>query len=223
MPSKIIIAPSILAADFANLEQETKAVLAAGADVIHFDVMDFHFVPNLSVGPFVCTALRRAGIIAPIEAHLMVDEPEKYIEPFAKAGANILTFHAETAKNPAKLIDAIHRTGMKAGIAFNPETPFALEVELVQKLALILIMSVHPGFAGQKFIPEALEKIKQARACVTKNKTKTFVAVDGGIKLSNIDQVAKAGADFIVLGSGIFEAEDYAERIQALREKLSGC
>ena len=214
-----IIAASILSADFGQLAKETKDVLTAGADYIHFDVMYFHFVPNLSFGPFICKTLRRHQINAPIDVHLMVTNPQVYVEPFAKAGADLLTFHIEVVKNPLGLIKKIQDHGMEAGIAINPETSIDLldKKKWLRELKMVLIMSVHPGFSGQTFIPNVLETIKQTRQLLDEAQSKAYLAVDGGIKLSNIKKIAHAGADFIVLGSGIFGTKDYAKTIASLK------
>ena len=220
--NKPVIAASILAADFGQLTHETKAVLDAGADYIHFDVMDFHFVPNLSFGPFICKALRKHNIKAPIDVHLMVDNPQVYIEPFAQAGADLLTFHAETVKDPTTLIKKIKHHDMDAGLAFNPESSVDIlsNTRLLKQLKMILIMSVHPGFSGQVFILDILDKIKKVRALIDKYQSSAYVAVDGGIKTNNVKKVIQAGADFVVLGSGIFGTKDYAKTISDLRKKL---
>lgn len=214
------ISASILAADFAKLGDEVNAVVAAGAGSIHFDVMDHHYVPNLSFGACVCDSLTKAGIQTFIDAHLMVENPDAYIDAFAKAGAHQMTFHPETTKNIDHTIDAILASGMQAGLAFNPEHRFDVPNELAEKLSLILIMSVHPGFGGQSFMPEVLPKITEAREWVNTYNPTIHVAVDGGIKVDTIGQAAKAGADYFVVGSGLFGAKDYAERIQALRGEL---
>lgn len=217
---KTYLSASILAADFANLKNEIDAVMAAGCDYVHFDVMDNHFVPNLTFGAPICAALRKAEIKAPIDVHLMVTEPEKFIVPFAKAGANILIFHDEVVDNQALMVKKIKAAGMEPGIAFNPSTPVNIEPEIFSDLKLILIMTVNPGFGGQSFMPECLEKIKHARQLIKKNGAKTFLAVDGGIKVDNIKIVKEAGADFFVVGSGLFNAEDYQQRINQLREQI---
>lgn len=218
--SKKIIAASILSADFANLGKDTSDVLKAGANAVHFDVMDHHFVPNLSFGAIPCDALRKFGITAEIDVHLMVDAPENYIEPFAKAGASRLTFHPETVKNPEIILQKIRDAGMEAGLSFNPDKPINISDELLCSLDLILIMSVFPGFGGQSFIKETLEKIKDTRKRLDKHNATTHLAVDGGIKIDNIGDVAHAGANYFVVGSGLFSAENYEERIKELQNAI---
>lgn len=211
------ISASILSADFAHLGDETRAIIAAGADEIHFDVMDHHYVPNLSFGAVVCEALRGDGITAPIDVHLMVTDPVLYIEPFAKAGANRLTFHANAVSDVQKTIDQICAAGMKAGIAFNPDQAVLLSPAVLKQIDLILLMSVFAGFGGQKFIPESLHKIRETRALIESHNPAVLLSVDGGIKIDNINTVVAAGANHIVMGSGLFNAKDYEERIQELR------
>lgn len=217
---KKIISASILSADFARLGEDTSDVLSAGADAVHFDVMDHHFVPNLSFGAIPCRALRDYGITAEIDVHLMVDAPENYIQVFADAGATRLTFHPETVNNPAAVIKAIHEAGMEAGLSFNPDKEVNISDELLKSLDLILMMSVFPGFGGQGFIKETLEKIQQLRQRLDQLNANTILAVDGGIKTENIGDVSKAGANYFVVGSGLFSAENYADRIKALRENV---
>ena len=217
MSQKIIFAASILSADFANLGQEARSILDAGADVIHFDVMDHHFVPNLTFGAHVCSALRNDGITAEIDVHLMVTDPEKYIEPFAKAGANRLTFHPIAVKDPITLCKKINNAGMQAGLAYNPDQAIHISKELFSKINLILIMSVFAGFGGQKFMPESIEKIHATKKLIEKHNPIVMLGVDGGINLNNIAQVTNAGANFIVMGTALFEAENYIERIKQLR------
>lgn len=220
MSQKVIFAASILSADFANLGKESQAILAAGANVIHFDVMDHHFVPNLTFGSHICSALRNYGITAEIDVHLMVTDPEKYIEPFAKAGANRITFHPITVKNPEHLCKQIHGAGMQAGVAFNPDKPVEIADTLFSHLDMILIMSVFAGFGGQKFIPESIEKIRAAKKLIEKHNPAILLGIDGGIKIDNIRSVVDAGANFIVMGSALFETDNYPERIKQLRDKL---
>ncbi len=219
MPKNILSA-SILAADFANLGQECAGIISAGADMIHFDVMDHHFVPNLSFGPFVCQALRKAGVKAPIDVHLMVEEPEKYIEAFAKYGANLIIFHPQTAKNSENLVDKIHAHDMRAGLAYNPDTPLEISPELIAQLDLLMIMGVQPGFAGQAFLPQSLDKIKQAKKLLDQYNPACYLAVDGGVKSDNIQTMAQAGANFFVLGSGLFSANDYQTQVKTLRQLI---
>jgi len=217
MPNKTIFAASILSADFANLGHESQDILSAGADVIHFDVMDHHFVPNLTFGAHICTALRNYGITAEIDVHLMVTDPEKYIAPFAKAGANRLTFHPITVSDPITLCKKIHDTGMQAGLAYNPDKSIEISDELFSMIDMILIMSVFAGFGGQKFIPASLEKISTAKKLIDAHNPKILLGIDGGINLDNIAQVTKAGANFIVMGSALFDVDDYKKRIDELR------
>jgi len=214
------ISVSILSADFARLGDEAKYALDAGADYIHFDVMDHHFVPNLSFGAVICESLRKAGITAPIDVHLMVEHPEKYIEAFANAGATLLTFHPETVQNVEDTLHKIRDAGMKTGLAFNPEKAVDVDLETLRELDLILLMSVNPGFGGQSFIPTTLEKITATRELMTTIKSKAMLGIDGGIKTANIGEVAKAGADFFVVGSGLFHASDYDKEIAKMREQL---
>lgn len=220
MPKKIISA-SILSADFANLGSDCLAVLQAGADAIHFDVMDCHFVPNLSFGAIPCKALRDFGITAEIDVHLMVEEPENYIAPFAKAGASRLTFHPETCKNPEIILQKIRDAGMEAGLAFNPDKSVALSDQLLASLDLILMMSVFPGFGGQFFIEETTNKIIVIRQRLDALKAKTLLAVDGGIKAENIGKISQAGARYFVVGSGLFSADDYKKRVKQLRDAMT--
>ncbi len=217
MNKERIISASILSADFAHLGDDVNKVLAAGADYIHFDVMDHHFVPNLSIGAMVCASLRKAGVKAPIDVHLMVDNPEVYIEPFAKAGANILTFHPETVDNVEAVIAKIKAAGMGAGLAFNPDRPVSISDVLISQLDMILLMSVFPGFGGQAFIPESLQKISEVRERLSGMEVPPFLAVDGGVKVDNIADIAHAGADFFVVGSALFKSGDYRECVGLLR------
>ncbi|OGT48899.1 MAG: ribulose-phosphate 3-epimerase [Gammaproteobacteria bacterium RIFCSPHIGHO2_12_FULL_38_11] len=224
MSNKIIIAASILSADFAILGQESKNILSAGAHCLHFDVMDHHFVPNLSFGSVVCQALRNAGITAEIDVHLMVTDPECYIEPFARAGATRLTFHPAALKSPndIKLIcDKIHDASMQAGLAFNPDKPVHIDKALFSEFELILLMSVFAGFGGQSFIPESVEKIRETKKLINKYNPNILLGIDGGIKVNNIKQVINAGANFIVMGSELFGTDDYALRIKQLYEEIN--
>ncbi len=210
------IAASILSADFARLGEEVTDVLAAGAHMIHFDVMDNHYVPNLTIGPLVCKALRDFGIKAPIDVHLMTDPVDSLIVDFAKAGASCISFHPEASKHIDRSLQLIHDNGCEAGLAFNPATPLDHLEYVLEKLDLILIMSVNPGFGGQKFLPEVLPKITQARQLIDQNKLNIKLAVDGGINLKTIDQAARAGADTFIAGSAIFKSDNYRETISQM-------
>jgi ribulose-phosphate 3-epimerase len=215
------IAPSILSADFARLGEEVRNVLAAGADVVHFDVMDNHYVPNLTIGPLVCEALRKHGITAPIDVHLMVKPVDRIIPDFAKAGATYITFHPEASEHVDRTLGLIRECGCKAGLVFNPATPLTYLDYVLDKVDMVLLMSVNPGFGGQSFIPSALPKIAQARAVIERSGRPIRLEVDGGIKVDNIGAVAAAGADTFVAGSAIFGAQDYAATIAAMRERIA--
>ncbi len=214
------IAPSILSADFARLGEEVQAVLEAGADVIHFDVMDNHYVPNLTVGPLVCQALRDYGIKAPIDVHLMVEPVDVLIEPFAKAGANWISFHPEATRHVDRTIALIQSYGVKAGLALNPASALSHLDHVLNKLDMVLLMSVNPGFGGQSFIPETMNKIKKVRAMIDQSGRDIRLQVDGGVKLDNIGDVWQAGADTFVAGSAIFNASSYEDTIKAMKSKL---
>lgn len=216
-----IIAPSLLSADFARLGEEAVNVLKAGGDMLHLDVMDNHYVPNLTVGPLVCEALRKHGITAPIDVHLMTRPVDSLIVHFANAGATHITFHPESTDHVDRSLALIHKHGCKAGIALNPATTLDCLEYVIDKLDLILIMSVNPGFGGQQFIPTALEKVKKARALIDKSGRKIQLAIDGGINADNIHRVAKAGADMFIMGSAIFGQPDYAQTINTMRHELS--
>jgi ribulose-phosphate 3-epimerase len=216
------IAPSILSADFARLGEEVRNVLAAGADVVHFDVMDNHYVPNLTIGPLVCEALRKHGITAPIDVHLMVKPVDRIIPDFAKAGASYITFHPEASEHVDRTLGLIRENGCKSGLVFNPATPLHYLDHVLDKVDMVLLMSVNPGFGGQSFIPSTLPKIAQARAIIDRSGRDIRLEVDGGIKVDNIGAVAAAGADTFVAGSAIFNAKDYAATIAAMREQIRG-
>ena len=215
------IAPSILSADFARLGEEVEAVLAAGADIVHFDVMDNHYVPNLTIGPMVCKALRDYGITAPIDVHLMVSPVDQLIGDFAEAGASIITFHPEASNHVDRSLQLIKNVGCKAGLVFNPATPLDALSYVMDKLDMILLMSVNPGFGGQSFIPSTLSKLAEARELIDSVDRDIRLEVDGGVTTANIREIAKAGADTFVAGSAIFNTDDYKAVIDKMREELA--
>ena len=218
---KPLIAPSILSADFARLGEDVKAVLDAGADIVHFDVMDNHFVPNLTIGPLICDALRNYGIEAPIDVHLMVEPVDRIIPDFAKAGASYITFHPEASNHPDRSLGLIREQGCKAGLVFNPATPLDWLEYVIDKVDMVLLMSVTPGFGGQAFIPSALDKLRQARRLIDDSGREIRLEIDGGVKVDNIGEIAAAGADTFVAGSAIFGSEDYAATIAAMKANIA--
>ena len=219
--NEYFIAPSILAADFARLGKEVDEVIEAGADIIHFDVMDNHYVPNLTVGPMVCRALIKYGIKKPIDVHLMVEPVDNLIIDFAKAGAKYISFHPEASKHIDRSINLIKSFGINAGLVFNPATPLSYLEHTLAQIDLVLIMSVNPGFGGQKFIKSSLEKITQVRQMIDEKGLNTRLEIDGGINLDNIKNIAKAGADTFVAGSAIFGTDDYASTISKMRSEIA--
>jgi ribulose-phosphate 3-epimerase len=223
-----LIAPSILSADFARLGEEVDNVLAAGADIVHFDVMDNHYVPNLTIGPLVCQALRKHGVTAPIDVHLMIRPVDRIIPDFAAAGASYITFHPEGSEHVDRTLQLIHDEGCKAGLVFNPATPLTHLQYVMDKVDMVLLMSVNPGFGGQSFLPSALDKLRQARQLIDESGRDIRLEIDGGVKVDNIGAIHAAGADTFVAGSAIFGAaqaqdlNDYDSVISALREELAG-
>ncbi|AKX55729.1 ribulose phosphate epimerase [Thiopseudomonas alkaliphila] len=215
------IAPSILSADFARLGEDVDRVLAAGADIVHFDVMDNHYVPNLTIGPMVCSALRKYGVTAPIDVHLMVKPVDRIIGDFIEAGATYITFHPEASEHIDRSLQLIKDGGCKAGLVFNPATPLDVLHHVMDKIDMVLLMSVNPGFGGQKFIPHTLEKLRQARQLIDQSGQAIRLEVDGGVNVQNIRQIAQAGADTFVAGSAIFNAPDYQAVIQQMRAELA--
>ena len=215
-----LIAPSILSADFARLGEEVDNVLAAGADVVHFDVMDNHYVPNLTIGPMVCEALRKHGVTAPIDVHLMVSPVDDLIRKFMDAGASYITFHPEASKHVDRSLQLIRDGGCKAGLVFNPATSLQYMDYVMDKLDMVLLMSVNPGFGGQKFIPGTLDKLREARKRIDASNYNIRLEIDGGVKTDNIREIAEAGADTFVAGSAIFNTDDYKATIDAMRAEL---
>ncbi|MBL1263388.1 ribulose-phosphate 3-epimerase [Candidatus Methylomicrobium oryzae] len=215
------IAPSILSANFAKLGEEVDNVLAAGADIVHFDVMDNHFVPNLTIGPLVCEALRKHGVTAPIDVHLMIEPVDRIIPDFAKAGASIITFHPEASVHIDRTLQLIKDNGCKAGLVFNPGTPLHYLDYVMDKLDMILLMSVNPGFGGQSFIPSALTKLREVRKKIDDSGLNIRLEIDGGVKTENIREIKEAGADTFVAGSAIFGKPDYKKIIDDMRAELA--
>ena len=221
MQQEYWIAPSILSADFARLGEEVDNVLAAGADVVHFDVMDNHFVPNLTIGPMVCKALRDHGVTAPIDVHLMVEPVDRIVPDFAKAGASIITFHPEASIHIDRTLQLIRDQGCQSGLVFNPATPLHYLDYVMDKVDVILLMSVNPGFGGQSFIPATYDKIREVRKRIDVSGNKIRLEVDGGVKVDNIGEIARAGADMFVAGSAIFNQDDYTQVIAEMRDALA--
>lgn len=218
--NKAIISASILSADFCRLGEEVRRAISAGADHIHFDVMDHHYVPNLSFGSLVCESLRKNGITAPIDVHLMVEDPEDYFEAFSKAGANLITFHPETVPSIKKAFQKLRNLNLKVGLAFNPDQAVHLDDTLLHELDLILIMTVTPGFGGQSFNESCVKKIQHVRQGLNATGSKARLGVDGGIKIETAKKVAEAGADFFVIGSGLFHAPDYEKYLAQFRAHI---
>lgn len=215
------IAPSILSADFARLGEEVDAVLAAGADIIHFDVMDNHYVPNLTFGPMICSALRKYGITAPIDVHLMVEPVDALIGMFADAGASYITFHPEASRHVDRSLQLVREKGCKCGLVLNPATPVASIKQLLPQLDMLLLMSVNPGFGGQKFIPYTYDKLREARVMIDALGLSTRLEIDGGVTVDNIAEIARAGADTFVAGSAIFSQDDYKAVVDNMRAELA--
>ena len=215
------IAPSILSADFARLGEEVTNVLDAGADIVHFDVMDNHYVPNLTIGPLVCEALRNHGVTADIDVHLMVKPVDRIIPDFAKAGATYITFHPEASEHIDRSLMLVRELGCKSGLVFNPATPLDYLKHVIDKVDMILLMSVNPGFGGQSFIPEALAKLREARRIIDDSGYDIRLEIDGGVKVDTIGEIAAAGADTFVAGSAIFGADDYKATIDAMRSEIA--
>lgn len=216
-----LIAPSILSADFARLGEDVDAVLKAGADLVHFDVMDNHFVPNLTIGPMVCEALRDYGITAPIDVHLMCEPVDRLIPDFARAGAEFISFHPEASRHVHRSLGLIREQGVKAGLVFNPATPLTWLEHVIEDVDLVLIMSVNPGFGGQAFIESSLDKLREARRLIDASGREIRLEIDGGVKVDNIGSIAAAGADTFVAGSAIFGSENYATTIAAMQSEIA--
>merc|ERR1712232_869613 len=221
MASEYVIAPSILSADFARLGEEVETVLKSGADTVHFDVMDNHYVPNLTIGPLVCKALRDYGVEAPIDVHLMVSPVDRIIGDFADAGASYITFHPEATTHIDRTLQLIRAAGCKSGLVFNPATPLDCLKYVMDKVDIVLLMSVNPGFGGQKFIPATLDKLREARRMIDESGFDISLQIDGGVGPANIAEVAAAGADMFVAGSAIFNTPDYKETIDKMRAELA--
>ncbi|MEZ5673503.1 MAG: ribulose-phosphate 3-epimerase [Thiotrichaceae bacterium] len=219
--SNYLIAPSILSADFARLGEEVTNVLAMGADIVHFDVMDNHYVPNLTIGPLVCEALRKHGVTAPIDVHLMVKPVDRIIPDFAKAGATYITFHPEASEHIDRSLQLIRDCGCKSGLVFNPATSLDYLKYVLDKIDMVLLMSVNPGFGGQSFIPATLAKLREARKIITDSGRDIRLEIDGGVKVDNIREIAEAGADTFVAGSAIFNTPDYRATIDKMRAELA--
>ncbi|MCB1878335.1 MAG: ribulose-phosphate 3-epimerase [Chromatiales bacterium] len=219
--AEYLIAPSILSANFAKLGEEVDNVLAAGADIVHFDVMDNHYVPNLTIGPLVCDALRSHGVTAPIDVHLMVKPVDRIIPDFAKAGATYITFHPEASDHIDRSLSLVRDSGCKSGLVFNPATPLDYLKYVMDKVDMILLMSVNPGFGGQKFIPGTLDKLREARRLINESGREIRLEIDGGVKADNIREIAAAGADTFVAGSAIFSEPDYKAIIDRMRSELA--
>jgi ribulose-phosphate 3-epimerase len=216
-----LIAPSILSADFARLGEDVEAVLRAGADIVHFDVMDNHYVPNLTIGPLVCEALRTYGIDAPIDVHLMVEPVDRLVPDFAKAGASYITFHPEASRHVHRTLNLIREHGCRPGLVFNPATPLDWLTHVIEDVDMVLIMSVNPGFGGQAFIESSLPKLREARRIIDASGRPIRLEIDGGVKIDNIGRIAAAGADTFVAGSAIFGSEDYAATIAAMKAEIA--